>query len=192
MKKIIIVIFAVLALIPIARGQEKSDANVDPIEVGNLLTDIAGVYKKRFKNSTVDNEYYESEDILEIVPIGEKSAYVRIELNFFNYHSCSLSSVFEYSASRELIAYTDDVHPGPEAGCILRMNVDKQKISFTDISKNPKASCKNSHCGMRGSFLHAEFARDKKRKIRYMDRLLNGRHFKSATEDYSVDVQGRR
>ena len=150
-----------------------------------LLSEVAGVYKNRFKNSTVNDEDYESEDILEIVPINKTAAYVRMELDFFNGHSCSLSTVFEYEGKGEFIAFADDVR-APGDGCTLKMEVGDKVLRFFDISKGVN-DCK-IHCGARGSLDEVEFSRSKKRRIRYMSRLTNGRHFKSATEAYSVEV----
>ena len=154
-----------------------------------LLSEVAGVYKKKFKNSTVNDEDYESEDILEIVPINKTAAYVRMELDFFNGHSCSLSTVFEYEDKGEFIAFADDVR-APGDGCTLKMEVGDKVLRFFDISKGV-SDCK-IHCGARGSLDEVEFTRSKKRKIRYMSRLVNGRHFKSATENYSVEVLERK
>ena len=184
---LVIVLFACLIGNTYAVDEQKSAVRntSSAADAQKLLSEVAGVYKKRFKNSTVNDEDYESEDILEIVPINKTAAYVRMELAFFNGHSCSLSTVFEYESNRAFIAFADD-YRAPGYGCTMKMEVGYKALRFLDISKGAN-DCK-IHCGARGSLDEVEFTRSKKRKIRYMSRLVNGRHFKSATENYSVEV----
>src|SRR5436190_18737451 len=61
---------------------------------GNPRPDqLAGVYKRSFANGTVDGDKYTSEDVLEIVPVGPRTAYVRARLQFYNGHSCSMYGI---------------------------------------------------------------------------------------------------
>jgi hypothetical protein len=51
-----------------------------------LLARIAGVYKERFRNEIVSGEKSASENILEVVPVDDAHAYVRMHLEFYNGH----------------------------------------------------------------------------------------------------------
>src|SRR5258707_8606667 len=54
----------------------------DPIAV-TAIKKIEGVYKTRFANSTVHDEHFTSENILEIVPYGGDKIYFRVHLEFY-------------------------------------------------------------------------------------------------------------
>jgi hypothetical protein len=69
------------ALLNLAAGKQtpkvKSESSV-------FLGKVAGVYKEQFQNAFVNGEKYPSEDVLEVVPVDDHAAYVRMDLEFAN------------------------------------------------------------------------------------------------------------
>src|SRR4030095_822830 len=61
-----------------------------------FLGRVAGVYKEQFQNAFVNGEKYQSEDVLEVVPVDNDAAYVRIDLEFANGHSGRIYGIAAY------------------------------------------------------------------------------------------------
>jgi len=146
----------------------------------SFLNTIAGVYRYRFKNSFVRPEdgTYESEDILEVVPVDERAAYVRMTLEFFNGHSGGIHGVAVLEG--RMLVY-DDGRAEPDR-CIVRFVWDdKDVVTKADYDVTP--GCTYYH-GARGSLDGARFARASRRQIRYLDRLKASKEFRDATQKY--------
>jgi hypothetical protein len=139
---------------------------------------VAGVYKAQFKNGDVNGDKYPSEDVLEIVPIDDHAAYVRMDLEFFNGHSGRIYGIATYG--KNSLIY-DNGGKGDDR-CVVEYVWSSEKvITRADYDKTP--GCREYH-GARGSLDGAEFLLKKKQTIRYMDRLKNSREFKEAMSNY--------
>lgn len=158
-------------LIPLAGPALAADVSAD-------LAGIAGVYKHRFQNGTVQGEEYESENILEIAPTGSNLAYFRTHLEYFNGHSCDLWGMAEWRDNT--LFYQEEETEGYSA-CRLQLQVKDGDILFMD---DPEAPCRDNYCGSRGGFNGVEFKAGQKRQIRYMERLLRSEEFIAAKEAY--------
>jgi hypothetical protein len=147
-------------------------------EAAGFLAQVAGVYKVQFQNGNIDGDKYQSEDILEVVPVDDDAAYVRMDLEFFNGHSGGIYGVATYG-SNSLIY--DNGKAGDDR-CIVEYIWSSGKVvTRADYDKTP--GCFVYH-GTRGSLSGAEFLVKKKQTIRYMQRLQNSPQFKHAMEEY--------
>src|SRR5215831_1078349 len=65
-------------------------------ETSAFLAKVSGVYKEQFQNAFVNGEKYQSEDVLEVVPVDNRAAYVRMDLEFSNGHSGRIYGIAVY------------------------------------------------------------------------------------------------
>jgi hypothetical protein len=155
---------------------------------GEFLNKIAGVYKTRFQNGTVDGHKYMSEDILEITPYGDSAAYVRYHLEFFNGHVCDVSGIAE-ERGQELV-YDELQPPRDKDHCRLTMHLSGDELVTEDKSPQDGSSGCRVYCGARGSFDGTKFPFSAKRSIRYMPRLLKSNEYQEAVKDYERAKSG--
>lgn len=66
--------------------------------------------------------------------------------------------------------------------CKLRVGIDKSKLRLTDRDSEQGVSTCRAYCGARGS-LNYDIGMDKRRDIRYMDRLKASRQYRQAIEE---------
>lgn len=138
-----------------------------------FMDGIAGVYKTRFPNALVDGTKYESENILEVVPLDDKSAYVRMELQFSNGH---LGGIYGVATAKDQTLVLDTGGPKEER-CVIEWRFGKEEVeAVTDYAATP--GCNYYH-GTRG-LLSATFKTKSKRAIRYMKRLKDSQQYKDA------------
>lgn len=173
-----------LWLVSSAAQSAPSTASPAPVaDAQAFLARVAGVYKGRFENGNVSGEKYESENILEVVPVDDHSAYFRMHLEFFNGHIGGISGIATYKAPNTLVydnARSDSVRGGGER-CILEITWSAQTVStVADYEKTP--GCREYH-GARGS-LNGDFQASSRRRIRYMQRLKESRQFRAAMDEY--------
>jgi hypothetical protein len=142
----------------------------DPARAKKTLSAIAGVYKPKVTYEIIgENPEVVNENILEVVPVSDIAAYVKIRTWFVNAHRCEYEGVFELKKNNEFISVTRQTEDdGP---CVLKMDVTDKKITFSPVDEMG-GSCSH-YCSMRAGLYGTEFPRSKKRKIRYMDRLKN-------------------
>jgi hypothetical protein len=136
------------------------------------IDDIAGVYKGRFQNGSVDGTNHSSEDILEIVKVSPSEAYMRVHLEFFNGHLCSISGVAKQEG--DMLVYRPYQDYGEQ--CALGLREANGKLVFSD----PDGNCRVQYCGARGSFQGMDFPLKSRRSIGYMKRLLDSREYAQA------------
>jgi hypothetical protein len=159
-----------------------SDANS---EAATFLARIAGVYKQRFANGLISGEKFQSEDILEVVPVDNAHAYIRMHLEFYNGHMGAIYGVATYSAPASLV-YDDEGKAADGGRCVLTLTWSTEVVKATaDYEKTP--GCRNYH-GARGYLNGIEFKSAARRNIRYLQRLRDSSEFKSAMDKFS----GRR
>jgi hypothetical protein len=160
-----------------AAGRQAPKTKV-PSESAAFLARAAGVYKRQFQNGFVNGENYASEDVLEVVPIDDHAAYVRMDLEFFNGHSGRIFGVAAYGKNSLLY---DNRQPGDDHCAVEYVWTDTEVITHADYEKTP--GCLSYH-GARGTLDGAKFSVKKRQDIRYMQRLKNSVEFKKALEDY--------
>lgn len=68
------------------------------LKAQKLLGTMGGVYKRRFKNGDTSGATYQSEDVFEFVPVSPFAAYMKLHLEFYNGHECSVAGIAEYKA----------------------------------------------------------------------------------------------
>lgn len=139
------------------------------------LDQLAGVYRERFANGTVDGHDYRSENILEIVPRTPASAYFRTHLEFFNGHSCDIWGIADRQA--DALVYDGPVNLEGHR-CHLRLTVADGKIRFAD----PDGACRADTCGARGGYDGIDFKLGSRQPIRYLDRLLASPEYAEAVK----------
>jgi hypothetical protein len=137
---------------------------------------IAGVYKQQFKNGLVDGSKYDSEDILEIVKVSPTSVYVRAHYEFFNGHECNIMGVAK--AEGNALVYRGETNAQGKQ-CLLSVKVSGGKIMLDDKD----GVCGRETCGARGMYNGKSFALNKKRAIRYMDKLKKSDEYLDAIDE---------
>lgn len=145
------------------------------------IDSISGVYKEQFKNSTIDDNEYISENILEIVKYSQNSAYLRMHLEFFNGHMCVFRGIAEIE--NDSLVYRSTNKVGDQ--CELRAKILDGSIVFDDVGGH----CRIHNCGMRGVLDSASFPLNNKRSIRYMDILLKSKQYKDSVAEYLDNSQ---
>jgi hypothetical protein len=151
---------------------------------GSLLIDqIAGVYKKRFKNAFyVDAskglmESCVAEDILEIVKVTENIIYFKFHLEFFNGHICSMFGIAYYIGNNAFL-FKDETFPFEDdegRRCNLKIIVTAQNIELID-----NYGCRSSYCGTRGGINGQSFKRKTRRPIKYMKLLKSSADYQQS------------
>ena len=161
MRRITLATLALLAVAPAARAQDAAQ-------------DLSGRYARHFTNGDVEGHAYGSDDVVEIVPVGQGAAYLRIELAFFNGHSCSLSGVG--TARNQGIVYESSEFAMPGAPpCTLTVSHRDASLRIDDDG----GSCK-AYCGERGSLSNETLPFASRRPIGYMARLTSSQEFTDA------------
>ncbi|KIL98094.1 hypothetical protein CCC_01155 [Paramagnetospirillum magnetotacticum MS-1] len=147
-----------------------------PAMAQNLDIDsLAGVYKHKFQNGSVDGDKYVSEDIMEIVKLAPDRAYLRLALNFFNGHSCSFWGVVHVAG--DSLVHRSNGRSGE--GCELSLRSRDGKLILDDKDGH----CRAYGCGARGTFTGTSFPLTSRRDIRYLDRLKASSQFKEALDE---------
>jgi len=138
---------------------------------------IEGVYKSRFANSTVQDEHFESEDILEIVSYSPNAIYFRVHLEFYNGHTCDLYGIAAYENGSFVFHGKSDVS---DAICNLTIRADGGNVTLDDVGGN----CRTYSCGARGGYHGVSFPIKSRREIKYMKRLKASHEYAEAAADF--------
>lgn len=155
----------------------------------SAMDNMAGVYKERFMSATItpgrqpgeSDVPYQAENVIEIVPYDADHLYVRAHLDFYNGHSCDISGMARHEG--KVFVYHDPEPPlAGEAQCALRVGIDGDRLVLTDRDGPDGASSCSAYCGVRGS-LNYNIGMDKRRAIRYLDRLKASRQYAKAIDD---------
>jgi hypothetical protein len=154
----------------------RADTSKKIVSAAETIKRIEGVYKNRFANSTVQNEHFESEDILEIVSYSANAIYFRVHLEFYNGHTCDLYGIAAYENGRFVFHGTSDVS---DAICNLTIQADGGNITLDDVGGN----CRSYSCGARGGYHDVSFSIKSRREIKYLKRL-------KAAHEYTDAVAG--
>lgn len=150
----------------------------NPSQAEDLIHKIEGVYKRSFQNGSVQGETYTSENILEIVPYEKDMIYFVIKSYFYNGHSCSVSGIAQYQDGKFIFSPSEPFEDQP---CKLNISLKNGHIiSIQDVND----VCRRYYCGVRGGLNDESFTLEKRRKIKYMERILNSRQYKEAISDF--------
>jgi len=172
----------VLALVFVhaAAAAQASEAKSDS---SAFLRRVAGVYKHQFENAFVNGEKYRSEDILEVVPVDDHAAYVRMDLEFSNGHS---GRIFGIATYRKNSLVYDNGKSGDERCVVEFVWSADAVVTHADYSETPGCS---HYPGARGTLDGARFSTKKRGAIRYLQRLKNSSEFNQAMEAYRTPAR---
>ena len=158
-------------------------------DAARLMEKMAGVYKHRFMSATITpgkapgeaDVPYQAEDVIEIVPYDADHVYVRVHLDFYNGHTCDIAGMGRYEHGAFVYHDPERLLPD-EPPCALKVGVEGGKLVLTDRNGPDGPSTCRAHCGVRGSLDYA-IGMDKRRTIRYLDRLKASREYRKAIDD---------
>ena len=156
----------------------RADASKKMVSAAETIKKIEGVYKNRFANSTVQDEHFESEDILEIVSYTANAIYFRVHLEFYNGHTCDLYGIAAYENGSFVFHGTNDASEGI---CNLTIRADGGNVTLDDVGGN----CRTYSCGARGGYHDVSFPIKSRREIKYMKRLKASHEHADAVADYA-------
>ena len=141
---------------------------------GDPAQALSGRYSHHFTNGDVEGHAYGSDDVVEIVPVGQGAAFLRIELAFFNGHSCSLSGIGT-ARSQDLVYESSEFAMPGAPPCTLTVSRRDASLRIDDDG----GSCK-AYCGERGSLSDETLPFASRRPIGYMARLKSSHEFTEA------------
>jgi hypothetical protein len=141
---------------------------------------LAGRYYRQFPDGLVSGEKYTGEDVAEIVPVGPAEAYVRIHLDYYNGHSCSIFGVAHSEGPALVYKASRPQYDG--RNCVLALRREGQSLSIDDAG----GSC-SSNCGARGTLSNVAIPYSSKRPIRYMARLKSSREYREALAEARME-----
>ena len=144
----------------------------------SLVSSLAGRYSHHFQNGLVSGERYQSDDVVEIVPVDAGHAYLRLSLQFYNGHSCSLAGIAR--AERDELVYREPVSKQiGDQQCTISVRRRGNQLFWTDGS----GSCR-AYCGARGSLTDGDLPWASRRRIAYLPRLRASSAFHDAMREW--------
>jgi len=159
-----------IALAAVAAGSAAAGADT-PVSA------LAGRYSQGFANGMVDGTKYRSENIVEVVAVDASHAYVRLDLEFYNGHSCHVAGIAQ--ATGAALTYVEPVDArSDDSRCRLTMRRSGAKLTWDDAG-----TCKD-YCGARGSYTKGELPWASKRPIRYLARLKGSTEYRKAMTEW--------
>ena len=151
----------------------------------SLVSSLAGRYSAHFKNALVSGERYDSDDVVEIVPVDAGHAYVRFSLEFYNGHSCALTGIAR--AERDELVYREPASKQiGDQQCTISLRRRGAKLTWTDGN----GSCR-AYCGARGSLTDGSLPWASRRNIAYLKRLRGSSEFRDAMSEWRSGGEGR-
>jgi hypothetical protein len=140
----------------------------------HFFDEIAGVYKIKFNNGLISGEKYQSENILEIMPIDRHKVYIRMKLEFFNGHVGDIYGIATQKGNSL-------IYQNKTENCLVQWVWNKNNVtSHTDYTKYP--GCSYFH-GQRGTLDNIVFPIKNRRDIRYLETIRNSQEYKSAVRE---------
>lgn len=122
------------------------------------------------------DEILEIDDVLEIVPYGDKAAYFRVSIVRDNGHTCKLYGIADQQGDN--LTYKQDK-------CILSISYSNNgSVTLHDAD----FECKYISCGMRASYDDLTFSSDKKKQIKYLMRLKKSPEYRAAIRSYEEKI----
>lgn len=121
--------------------------------------DLAGRFTRAFQSGDISGARYTVVDTAIIVATGPGTAFVELDLNFFNGHQCSIAGMATLENGR--LVHRDAEMPNHEgAPCELSLWRDGGRLRWTD----GEGSCR-AFCGARGSLTDGEMRWSSRRAI---------------------------
>ena len=139
---------------------------------------FAGQYSHHYQNTLVSGETYFSDDIVEIVPVDSRHAYIEFDLNFYNGHTCGLTGVA--AARNGALIYrepADKALPGQDR-CILTIRRERSKLVWDD-----DGTCQ-AYCGERGTFSGGHMRWSSRTPVPYPARLKRSAEYRRALAEW--------
>lgn len=143
---------------------------------------LAGRYYKQSQLHIVgyESDPYTGEDVVEIVPIAPRTAYVRVHLDFTNAHYCAIYGVAR--AEGDALVYRDPRPAFRNYGrCVLTIRHAGRSLSIDD---GELTRCSPGYCGVRGTLSGVTLPYASKRPIRYLSRLKASREYCNALAEW--------
>ena len=126
----------------------------------------------------IDGDKYQSEDILEIVKVSPKAAYVRTHLEFFNGHVCNIHGVADLEDGA-LVYHAREKNVQGDL-CVLSVRLVRGRVTLED----QEGHCAIGTCGNRGMYNRTTFDLKQRRPIRDMKVLLDSDQYKEAVGEH--------
>ena len=108
--------------------------------------DLAGRFVRRVPNGDITGARFTTTDTVLIVPADRGSAYVSMDLSFFNGHECSIAGMARMEGAR-LVLRDPDAQGFDGAPCRLEIWRQSGRLRWDD----GEGTCR-SNCGARGGF----------------------------------------
>ena len=134
---------------------------------------LAGRYSQHFLNGMMDGSRYWADNIVEIVPVDARHAYVRIQLEFANGHQCALSGVA--TAEDKALVYHEPADGVASGHCRLNIAHDGSTLLLDDEG----GSC-SIYCGARGTLSGVPLPWKSRARITYLPRLKASHEYTDA------------
>jgi len=146
---------------------------------------LAGRYFAQFPDGLITGEKYTGENIVEVVPVAQGAAYVRVHLDYYNGHTCGIYGVA--TARADALVYRDlKANYESATGCVLTVRRSGKSLSIDDGG----GTC-SSYCGARGTFSDVKLPDKSKRPIRYLPRLKQSSEYREALAEWRSGKLGR-
>jgi hypothetical protein len=181
--RLVLVMLLAIGLAQTVPGASQTSETTRIVRAAAAIKRMEGVYKIRFANSTVREEKFLSEDILEIVPYDADKIYFRLHLEFFNGHTCDLFGIATYENGSFIFHGPAGVS---DELCKLAISIAGQSIKFDDIGGN----CRQYSCGVRGGYSGAGFPLTSRREIRYLRLIKASREYAQAITEFEEFLKG--
>lgn len=152
-----------------------------------MIKDIEGVYKQRFTNAMITpgkapleaDQFFQSENIIEVMRHDDQHIYLRAELNFYNGHTCSIYGIARFQKNA-FVYRAPALSAENTQACTLTVTHTADSLRISDrVQHDGPATCR-AYCGVRGSLSDLIFYNKTKRPIRYQDRIAKSRQYQTA------------
>ncbi len=120
----------------------------DADEAARKAKAMEGVYTHAFANETVQGDHFTSTNRLSIKPEPNGVIHFKVDLNFYNGHTCSAEGSAAYKQNGAFVYRSNEI----DETCVLEIFAGRNGVEFQD----PLGGCKY-YCGQRGSLDGAAF-----------------------------------
>jgi len=139
---------------------------------------LAGQYSDRFQNALVSGETYFSDDIVEIVPVDSRHAYVDFDLNFYNGHTCGLTGIAAAQDGALVYREPADKALSGHDRCVLTIRRKRGRLIWDD-----GGTCQ-AYCGERGTFSGGYMLWSSKMPVPDLARLRRSAEYRRALAEW--------